>query len=89
MLYMAVFGLSVCGVLVFVYWSTVSVIDAQSDDTIEAEITGLAEQYRERSLVGLVEIIRERVAKYDIDCDLLRVSSASVWLRANEHDTSA
>ena len=60
MLYMAVFGVSVCGVLVFVYWSTVSVIDAQSDATIEAEITGLAEQYRERSLVGLVEIIRER-----------------------------
>lgn len=60
MLYMAVFGLSVCGVLVFVYWSTVSVIDAQSDDTIEAEITGLAEQYRERSVVGLVEIIRQR-----------------------------
>ena len=60
MLYMAVFGLSVCGVLVFVYWSTVSVIDAQSDATIEAEITGLAEQYRERSVVGLVEIIRER-----------------------------
>lgn len=58
--YMAVFGLSVCGVLGFVYWSTVSVIDAQSDATIEAEITGLAEQYRERQLLGLVEIIRNR-----------------------------
>ncbi|MCG8543077.1 MAG: HAMP domain-containing histidine kinase [Alphaproteobacteria bacterium] len=59
-LYMAVFGLSVCGVLGFVYWSTVSVIDAQSDATIKAEITGLAEQYRERKLLGLVEIIRNR-----------------------------
>ena len=59
-LYMAVFGLSVCGVLAFVYWSTVSVIDEQSDATIEAEITGLAEQYRERKLLGLVEIIRNR-----------------------------
>ena len=62
LLYMVVFGLSVCGVLAFVYWSTVSVIDAQSDDTIEAEITGLAEQYRERGLLGLVEIIRNRSA---------------------------
>jgi signal transduction histidine kinase len=61
-LYMAVFGLSVCGVLGFVYWSTVGVIEAQSDATIEAEITGLAEQYRERELLGLVTIIRERSA---------------------------
>lgn len=57
---MAVFGLSVCGVLAFVYWSTVSVIDDQSDATIEAEIAGLAEQYAEGGLPGLVEIIRAR-----------------------------
>lgn len=59
-LYMAVFGLSVCGVLAFVYWSTVSVIDSQSDATIEAEIAGLSEQYRSRGPFGLVEIIRNR-----------------------------
>lgn len=57
---MAVFGLSVCGVLAFVYWSTVSVIDAQSDATIEAEIAGLEEQYHERGLFGLVETLRNR-----------------------------
>jgi signal transduction histidine kinase len=57
---MAVFGLSVCGLLAFVYWSTVSVIDAQSDATIEAEIAGLEEQYRDRGPFGLVEIIRNR-----------------------------
>ena len=47
---MAVFGLSVCGLLGFVYWSTVGVIEAQSDATIEAEITGLEERYRARGL---------------------------------------
>lgn len=60
LLYMAVFGLSVCGLLAFVYWSTVSVIEAQSDATIEAEIAGLEEQYRERGPFGLIEIIRSR-----------------------------
>ncbi len=57
---MVVFGVSVCGVLAFVYWSTVSVIDSQSDATIEAEIAGLEEQYAERGLLGLVELIRAR-----------------------------
>lgn len=61
-IYMVVFALSVCGVLAFVYWNTVGVIDAQSDDTIEAEIIGLAEQYRQRDLAGLAEVIRKRSA---------------------------
>jgi len=59
-LYMAVFGASVCGLLAFVYWSTVSVIDSQSDATIVAEIAGLEEQYQVRGIFGLVEIIRNR-----------------------------
>lgn len=57
---MAVFGASVCGLLAFVYWSTVGVIDSQSDATIEAEIAGLEEQYKVRGIFGLVEIIRNR-----------------------------
>ena len=59
-LYMAVFGLSVCGLLGFVYWTTVGVIEAQTDATIEAEIAGLEERYRARGLFGLVEVIRAR-----------------------------
>ena len=59
-LYMAVFGLSVSGLLGFVYWTTVGVIEAQSDATIEAEIAGLEERYRARGLFGLVEVIRAR-----------------------------
>ncbi len=61
-IYMAVFALSVCGVLAFLYWNTVAVIDAQGDDTIEAEIIGLAEQYKARELAGLAEVIRTRSA---------------------------
>lgn len=59
-IYMLVFGVSVAGVMGFVYWQTVRVIAAQTDDTIQAEITGLAEQYRQFGLVGLMRIIRER-----------------------------
>jgi signal transduction histidine kinase len=59
-IYMLVFGISVSGVLGFVYWQTVRVIASQTDDTIQAEITGLAEQYRQFGLLGLVRIIRER-----------------------------
>ena len=60
MIYMLVFGVSVAGVLGFVYWQTVRVIASQTDDTIQAEITGLAEQYRQFGLLGLVRVIRER-----------------------------
>jgi len=59
-IYMLVFGASVAGVMGFVYWQTVRVIASQTDDTIQAEITGLAEQYRQFGLVGLMRIIRER-----------------------------
>lgn len=59
-IYMLVFGVSVAGVMGFVYWQTVRVIASQTDDTIQAEITGLAEQYRQSALLGLIRIIRER-----------------------------
>jgi signal transduction histidine kinase len=60
LLYMALFGISVATVGVFVYWSTVGFLQSQTDEVIEAEINGLAEQYRQRGLNGLVEIINER-----------------------------
>lgn len=58
--YVLVFGLSVAGVLGFVYWRTVEVIGAQTDETIEAEVQGLAEQYRLFGLPGLVNLVRQR-----------------------------
>jgi signal transduction histidine kinase len=44
----------------FIYWSTVAVIERQTLETIEAEIRGLAEQYREQGLSRLIAIVRER-----------------------------
>jgi len=59
----------------FIYWSTVAFMANQTDATIEAEITGLAEQYRERGLNGLVTTIAERLER---DPD-----SSSVYLFAS------
>ena len=48
LLYVGLFGASVLVLLAFIYWTTVRVIDSQTSDTIEAEVRGLAEQYRAR-----------------------------------------
>jgi len=46
MLYMVVFATSVFILLAFIYWRTAGFMMEQTDQTIEAEIVGLAEQYR-------------------------------------------
>ena len=65
LLYTAIFCASALALLGFIYWSTVAVIEQQSIETIEAEIRGLAEHYREQGLVGLIEIIEERSGAAD------------------------
>lgn len=59
-IYLTVFAISVGAVLSYVYWNTVVLLQDQTDDTIGAEVQGLAEQYRQRGLSGLLEVIKER-----------------------------
>ena len=59
-LYMALFGASVAVLLTFIYWSTAGYMALQTDDTIEAEVTGLAERDRLSGLDGLIRSIAER-----------------------------
>ncbi len=61
-LYFAVFAASVLGVLLFVYWTSANFVERQTEATLEAEITGLAEQYAQRGLSGLVQIVAARSA---------------------------
>ena len=63
LVYMVLFAGSVLLLLGFLYWQTVGYMAEQTDATIEAEITGLAEQYRERGLNGLVTTITERLER--------------------------
>jgi signal transduction histidine kinase len=61
-LYFAVFVLSVLGVLFSVYWMSVDFVERQTEATLDAEISGLAEQYAQRGLSGLVQIVAARSA---------------------------
>lgn len=63
LLYVLLLGISVVVLLGFIYWSTAGYMDRQATATIEAEITGLAEQYRQRGLTGLTALIAERMAR--------------------------
>ena len=76
LLYVLLLAGSVCILLGFIYWSTAGYMDRQTNETIEAEIRGLAEQYRRRGLVGLTTLIRERVARDPV--------GASVYLLVDE-----
>ncbi|MEA3274603.1 MAG: HAMP domain-containing sensor histidine kinase [Pseudomonadota bacterium] len=76
LLYMLLSGGSVVILLGFIYWATAGYMDRQTDATIEAEIRGLAEQYRRRGLAGLSAIIAERVTRDP--------SGASVYLLADD-----
>lgn len=55
-----VFAVSTAAVLGYVYWNTVVLLQQQTDDTIGAEVQGLAEQYRQRGLSGLLDVINAR-----------------------------
>ena len=47
----------------FTYWNTKRALDAQTNQIIEAEITGLAEQYQRQGLQGLTDVIEGRSAR--------------------------
>ncbi|WP_242469611.1 sensor histidine kinase [Rhabdochromatium marinum] len=63
LLYVVLLATSMAILLGFVYWSTAGYMARQTDATINAEIRGLAEQYRRRGLAGLTAIIAERLQR--------------------------
>src|SRR5215469_6489185 len=60
LVYVLLFAVSVSALLFFTYWNTRRTLDAQSDQIIEAEITGLSEQYQRLGLRGLGESVMSR-----------------------------
>ena len=60
LVYVLLFAFSVTALLGFTYWNTRRTLDGQTDRIIEAEITGLSEEYQHFSLPGLVETVRAR-----------------------------
>ncbi len=59
-IYLAIFAISALALVGFVYWNTALVLDRQNDETIDAEITGLVEQYQRQGLPGLTDVILGR-----------------------------
>lgn len=62
-MYMVLFATSVFILMGFIYLATAGYMSSQTDETIEAEIVGLAEQYQRQGLNGLISVIHERVAR--------------------------
>lgn len=56
-IYLAIFAISTVALVGFVYTNTALVLDRETDQTIEAEITGLVEQYQRLGLPGLTDAI--------------------------------
>ena len=56
-IYLGIFAISALALVGFVYWNTALVLDRQNDETIEAEIIGLVEQYQRQGLPGLTDVI--------------------------------
>lgn len=62
-IYLVVFALSVAAILGYVFWNTVHLLERQSEETIRAEVLALADQYSQRGLTGVAEIISRRVTE--------------------------
>lgn len=58
--YLALFSAAAVVAIVYIYWNTTVLLSRQLNQTIDAELKGLAEQYRAGGLEQLVRIVAER-----------------------------
>ena len=61
LIYLGLFSAAVLVLLGIIYWTATDSVSRQIDKTIDAEIRGLAEQYRQGGTVGLIRAISRRV----------------------------
>jgi signal transduction histidine kinase len=74
--YLALFGVSALILLGFLYVATTRILEQQTTETIQAEITGLKEQYRAEGLGRLRQVIQARSAA--------QPAGAGIYLLANQ-----
>ncbi len=60
LVYVVLFTVSAAALVAFAYWNTARALDSETDQTLDAEVTGLAEQYQRQGLGGLTDIIIAR-----------------------------
>jgi signal transduction histidine kinase len=59
--YTGLFSMSAALLAMFFYWSTIGLLLRETDATLKAEVTGLAEQYIEHGLQRLAQVIVHRI----------------------------
>jgi signal transduction histidine kinase len=64
LVYVFIYAVSATVLVGFTYWNAERALDLQTDQTIEAEVTGLREQYQRLGLIGLGDVINDRVAQH-------------------------
>ena len=77
-IYLAIFAVSAVALVGFVYWNTALVLDRETDETIDAEITGLVEQYQRLGLPGLTDAIIGRSVRREQGLYLLANNNRQV-----------
>jgi len=64
LVYVFIYAVSATVLVGFTYWNAERSLDAQTDQTVEAEVTGLNEQYQRFGFGGLIDVINSRVAQH-------------------------
>lgn len=64
-IYFLFFAFSTAALLGYVYYNTSGLLERQTEDTIRAEVLGMADQYRERGIGGVMEVITRRMTDGD------------------------
>jgi signal transduction histidine kinase len=84
LVYLALFGVSALALLGLLYVATAGVLERQTTDTIQAEITGLAEQYRAQGLLRLRQVIERRSEAHPQRASIyLLTDPAGRWMAGN------
>jgi signal transduction histidine kinase len=60
LVYVLIFAASAAAIVAFTYWNTRRALDAETDQTLGAEIVGLDEQYQRSGIAGLSDVIMGR-----------------------------
>ena len=60
LIYLCLFSATMLVLFGVIYWRTAGAVSRQIEATIDAEITGLAEQYQQRGTMGLIHAIERR-----------------------------
>ncbi len=72
------YAVSATALVAFTYWNAQRAVDAQTDETIDAEVGGLREQYQRTGIIGLSDVITARVAQHNSGLYYLQSPSGGV-----------